>query len=286
MKISTVIAAALFAGAILGSTAPAGAAQVLKLNESLGPGSPEEEALLFFKKTVEERSKGEVQITLFFQDALGGPQVSLENLMTGSLDLYSGALEYYQPLAPDELGAVAIPYLFADHAHLQRYLKSDVFTEARNKMLQRGVRFLSTDFNAARGPYRVLAATKPVKAFADLDGLKIRVIPNEILIKAWRYLGSVPVQVPWTQTYLGLRQGVVEGATLPLSVLRSAKFTEVAPNVTAIREFPQECRSPSASGPGSASRLTTRKSWSMRPMRPPSSTPNPRYVMPMKTWMR
>jgi TRAP-type C4-dicarboxylate transport system substrate-binding protein len=240
MTLWKAIVAAAFAGGLILQSQAADAARVLKLNESLGPGSPEEDALQFFKKTVEERSKGELQLNLFFQDSLGGPQVSLENLMTGSLDLYSGALEYYQPLAPDELGVISIPYLFTDHDHLQRYLKSDVFAEARQKMLSRGIRFLSTDFAAARGPYRVIAATKPIKTLADLDGLKVRVIPNDILIKAWRYLGAVPVQVPWTQTYLGLRQGVVQGATLPLSVLRAAKFTEVAPNVTAIREFPQE----------------------------------------------
>ena len=46
---------------------PAHAEKLLKINESLGPGSPEELALLHFKKLVEEGSKGEVKIAIHFR---------------------------------------------------------------------------------------------------------------------------------------------------------------------------------------------------------------------------
>jgi TRAP-type C4-dicarboxylate transport system substrate-binding protein len=227
-------AVALFAPAV---PRDAGAAQTLKLNESLGPGSPEETALNAFKKAVEEGSKGELKIQLYFQDALGNPQTSTENLMTGSLDLYSGALEYYEPLAREEFGIVSMPYLLGSHENLRRYLASPIFAEAEKKLLARGIRFL--ELTAERGPYRVLVTTKPVLKVEDLDGLKLRMFPNEIAIRSWTNLGAVPLQIPWTQTYLALRQGTVQGVTAPLSLVRSVKFTEVAPYITAIKEYPQ-----------------------------------------------
>ncbi len=227
------------AAALLGlAWAPATrAAQTLRLNESLGPGSPEETALLAFKKRVEEASGGELKIALFFQDALGNPQSSTENLMTGSLDLYSGALEYYEPLARQELSVVSLPYFLPDIAALQHYIASPVFEAARQKMLDRGIRFL--ELSAERGPYRVIVSTKPILRVEDLQGLKLRMFPNETAIRSWQNLGAVTLQVPWAQTYLGLRQGVVQAVTAPLSLVRSVKFTEVAPYITAIREFPQ-----------------------------------------------
>ena len=71
---------------------PAQAEKLLKINESLGPGSPEELALLHFKKLVEEGSKGEVKIAIHLQDALGKPTQALESLTIGALDLYRGDL--------------------------------------------------------------------------------------------------------------------------------------------------------------------------------------------------
>lgn len=231
-----------FAAVLVLSTLLAAGAQaqrVLKINESLGPGSPEEVALLQFKKLVEDGSKGELQIAIHLQDALGKPDTALESLMTGSLDLYSGALEYYAQIVPQEINAISIPYLVPNHDALRKYLRSAVFKGAEKKLLDRGIRVLSTEYNADRGPYRVLVSSRPVRTVDDVNGLKLRVFPNDVYIRAWKALGAVPVQVAWTETYLGIRQGVVNAVTSPLALVRSMKFTEVGPYVTEIKEYPQ-----------------------------------------------
>jgi TRAP-type C4-dicarboxylate transport system substrate-binding protein len=211
----------------------------LKLNESLGPGSAEEAALKQFKKAVEDGSKGQLQIAIHLQDALGKPDASLEGLMTGTLDIYSGALEYYAQIVPEELNPISIPYLLPDNAALRKYLKSEAFKVAEKKLLDRGIRLLSTEYNAERGPYRVLVSSRPVKSVEDLKGLKLRVFPNDVYIRAWKYLGAIPVQVSWTETYLGIRQGLVNAVTAPVSLVNPMKFTEVAPYIVEIREYPQ-----------------------------------------------
>jgi TRAP-type C4-dicarboxylate transport system substrate-binding protein len=215
------------------------AQKVLKVNESLGPGSVEEAALQQFKKLVEEGSKGELQIAIHLQDALGKPDTALESLMAGNLDLYSGALEYYAQIVPQELNAISIPYFIGDQETLRKYLKSPIFKTAEKKLLERGIRVLSTEYNGDRGPYRVLVSSKPVRSVDDVNGLKLRVFPNDVYIRAWKALGAVPSQVAWTETYLGIRQGVIQSVTAPLATVRSMKFTEVAPYVMEIKEYPQ-----------------------------------------------
>jgi len=231
---------AVLAGVILAALSfPSHAEKLLKINESLGPGSPEEFALLHFKKIVEESSKGEVKIAIHLQDALGKPTQALESLTIGALDLYSGALEYYSPIVGEEINAISLPYLVTSHDHLRAYLKSPLFKKAEEKLLARGIRVLSTEWNADRGPYRVLVSSKPVLSADDLKGLKVRMFPNEVYVRSWKQLETVPIQLAWTETYLGIRQGVVNAVTAPLSLVRSMKFTEVAPYVVEIREFPQ-----------------------------------------------
>lgn len=230
---------ALACAAALALAAPALAQMTLKINESLGPGSVEEVALKHFKKLVEDGSRGQLQIAIHLQDALGKPDAALEGLLTGTLDLYSGALEYYAQIVPEELNAVSIPYLLPDHAALRKYLQSPVFRNAEKKLLERGIRVLSTEYNAERGPYRVLVSSRPVRSVEDLKDLKIRMFPNDVYIRSWKHLGATPVQLAWTETYLGIRQGVVNAVTAPIALVNPMKFAEVAPYITEIREYPQ-----------------------------------------------
>lgn len=223
----------------LGLAQPAQAEKLLKLNESLGPGSPEELALNHFKKLVEEGSKGEIKIAIHLQDALGKPTQALESMMIGALDLYSGALEYYAPVVGTEINVISLPYFIKGQDQLRAYLKSAAFKPAEQKLLARGIRVLSTEWNADRGPYRVLVSSKPVRNVSDLDGLKVRMFPNDVYVRSWKQLGTVPIQLAWTETYLGIRQGVVNAVTAPLSLVRSMKFTEVAPYIIEIKEYPQ-----------------------------------------------
>jgi len=211
----------------------------LKVNEGNAPGSPEAQALGEFKKIVEEQSKGEIKIRIFLHRQLGNPQESLENLMTGSLDLYSGALSYYATLLPDELNPVSLMYFFKDTEHLKRYLRGPVFKKAQEKLIKRGIRFISTEFNGDRGPYRVYISTKPITSLSDLQGVKMRLWPNDIAIRSWKHLGAEPAVIPWTEVYLSIRQGVVSAVTAPIALVRSTKFTEVAPYVTIMKQFPQ-----------------------------------------------
>lgn len=218
---------------------PASAERVLKLNESLGPGSPEDVALQKFKELVETGSDGNLRIQIHLLDALGKPDVALESLMTGSLDLYSGALEYYATIVGPEINVISLPHFIGTHDTLRAYLKSEAFAPAVEKLQDAGIRILSTEWNADRGPYRVLLASRPVRMPEDLAGLKVRMFPNEVYQRAWAALGTVPIQLAWTETYLGIRQGTVEGVTAPLSLVRSMRFAEVAPYIVEIKEYPQ-----------------------------------------------
>lgn len=213
--------------------------RTLRINESLGPGSVEEFALQAFKKMVEEETNGKLKIRIYLQDQLGDPQTSIENLMTGTLDLYSGALSYYNKLAPKELGMLTMLYFFKDREHFRKYLTSPVFEEAKKRMLEQGIRFISTEFNGDRGPYRVFISTKPIMEPKDLEGVKMRIWPNEPVKKCWQHMGAVPMVIPWTDVYLSIKQGMIQAVTAPLTLVKTMRWTEVAPYVTELKQFHQ-----------------------------------------------
>ena len=219
---------------------PQAQARSLKNNESLPLASVEGDALRKFKEIVESKTNGELEIDLHFQDELGSPQTSMENLGTGTLELYSGALSYYAALIPEQLGVTTLLYLFKDSDHLRRYLTGAVFQVGHDKLIKDfGIRIISTEFNGDRGPYRVFVSNKPMLELEDFVGVKMRLWPNDMAIRAWKHIGAVPNVMPWNEVYLALRQGRVDAVTSGVNGLHDSKLTEVAPYVTELRQFPQ-----------------------------------------------
>ena len=219
---------------------PQAQARTLKNNESLPPASVEGDALRKFKEIVETKTNGELKIDLHFHDELGNPQTSMENLGTGTLELYSGALSYFSALIPEELGVSSLLYLFKDSDHLRRYLTGPVFQKGHDRLIKEfGIRFISTEFNGDRGPYRVFVSNKPMLKLEDFVGVKMRLWPNDMAIRAWKHIGAVPNVMPWNEVYLALRQGRVDAVTSGVNGLHDSKMTEVAPFVTELHQFPQ-----------------------------------------------
>ena len=68
---------------------------------------------------------------------------------------------------------------------------------------------------------------RPITKGEDLDGIKIRVIPNPVYIETFKTFGANPVPMSFTELYTALETGAVDGQENPFSVILSNKFYEV-----------------------------------------------------------
>jgi TRAP-type C4-dicarboxylate transport system substrate-binding protein len=199
------------------------------------------QGLTLFGKLVEEKTKGEVKISTGFSSAYGGWAALLSSVEMGSVDMMVediGGWEFFDPA----LRIIRFAYVFRDYDHYLKYLNSSVLEESKKKVLGRGHHFLLPNKDAvwARGPYRVLASKKPIYNADDVKGLKLRLYESETAKKVWgQALGANITVIPWGETYLALKQGMVEAVTSPLDSLYDIKFTEVCKYVTEIKEFYQ-----------------------------------------------
>lgn len=112
--------------------------------------------------------------------------------------------------------------------------------DIHNKLAENGIRVLNTERNFVRGPYRVMLSTEPVKDVSDLEGLDMRSFESEYYSAAYDHVGANPTVIAWTETYLALKQNLVNAVTSPISLVWSMKFTEVAPHMTITEEYPQD----------------------------------------------
>lgn len=77
------------------------------------------------------------------------------------------------------------------------------------------------------GPGVFHMSAKPVRAMADLRGLKLRA-PTRLTNKFIAMLGATPVSMPVPQVGDALAKGVIDGAVVPYEVVPSVKLEELA----------------------------------------------------------
>jgi tripartite ATP-independent transporter DctP family solute receptor len=79
----------------------------------------------------------------------------------------------------------------------------------------------------------VTNSKRPITRGEDLDGLKLRVIPNPVFLETFRTFKANPVPMPFAELYPALETKAVDGQENPFSVILSNKFYEVQKYVSA-----------------------------------------------------
>jgi TRAP-type C4-dicarboxylate transport system substrate-binding protein len=162
----------------------------------------------------------------------------IESMMIGTQDILMAGMELYEKWSPN-LKVLSVFYAFKDDEHFGKFFSSSIFADIEKNLAAKNIKFINRKFNWVTGPFRVLMTTKPVNSLADLKGMKLRMPEVETLQKSWTQLGAVPITITWSETYLALKQGMVQGLEAPLSIVRANKFQEVAKYITEVRTFPQ-----------------------------------------------
>jgi len=150
----------------------------------------------------------------------------IEGLLLGTIDIVVAANGSATNFVPP-LGVLDLPFLFRDRSHMYRVLDGAVGRELRESMQQRGFHLLG--FYDA-GVRHIMTATKPINAFEDLRGLKIRTMPVPAHIASFNAFGANAVAVDYGELYGGLQTGLIDGAEAANTNYNLKKFYEVAPN--------------------------------------------------------
>lgn len=79
----------------------------------------------------------------------------------------------------------------------------------------------------------VTNSRRPITKAEDLQGLKLRVIPNPVFLDSFKAFGANPVPMPFAELYGALESKAVDGQENPFAVILSNKFYEVNKYVSA-----------------------------------------------------
>lgn len=117
-----------------------------------------------------------------------------------------------------------IPFLLRDLPHARAVLDSKIGQDMLAKFPDRGIIALAW---GEQGFRHLTNNVHPVKTPADAKGLKIRTTENPIHITAFRQIGILPTPMAWPEVATALQQGTIDGQENPLSVITSAKLSQL-----------------------------------------------------------
>ncbi len=191
--------------------------------------TPETKGLVYFSELVKEKSDGNFIINVFPAGQLGKKAVTLiENLMIGSIDMFGNVMDWNQHLVKD-FGIMAMPFTFKNLDAIKKFQDGDIYNNLKNRMIEeRGVRIVSD--NWYRLP-KVLLAKRPIRTLDDLQGLNVRMPSLKTYFETWKGLGAKPTTIAWSEAFLALKKGVVDGLDSPLGSIYGMKFYQAAPNI-------------------------------------------------------
>ncbi len=170
-----------------------------------------------FARFVEEETKGEVQVKVYYSGALTSNERELAAMVqSGAIDLAGVAHTYILGWAPS-MKIFDLPFLFTDHAHVRRVFDSPVGEFLRNETLDDGVVTLAL---MSAGFRSIFNNVRPIYTVEDVRGMKIRSMESPVYLAFFRALNMLPTPMPSSELYTSLQLGVVDaGENDPASVI-------------------------------------------------------------------
>lgn len=175
-----------------------------------------------FAKLVSEKTDGQIEITVYPNNTLGGETDTINSIQAGSADLVvSGeTLQNWSPKA----ALLAVPYAFRDMDHVKAVVEGEIGEEIEQEIIDEAK--LTPLYYHTRSP-RNLTANEPIKTPEELDGLSVRVPNVPLFLDAWEAAGAKPQVMDFNEVFTGIQQGVIDGQENPLDLIQSGGLYEV-----------------------------------------------------------
>jgi tripartite ATP-independent transporter DctP family solute receptor len=213
---------------LLGAGPALAQAKVMNLAFTPPADSHYGDAARAFAETIAERSDGAFEIALRPAGALGGERDVIEGLQIGTVELTISSTGPIGNFVP-EVYALDFPFLFDDYASAHAVLDGEIGQELLASFQPHGIVGLAWAENGFR---HITNSVRPIREPADLAGLKLRTMENEVHIAAFRAAGAAPTPMSWTEVLTSLQQGTIDGQENPIPIVTANNMWEIQDNIT------------------------------------------------------
>jgi TRAP-type transport system periplasmic protein len=222
--VSTLTAAMFIAGSMVATSANA---QFSERNIKMSNGVNEDHPVGAGVKKMQEillaKSGGKMKMTAFWGGAAGGDLQATQALRAGTQEM---VVSSSSPLVGiiKELGVFDLPFLFANEKEADAVLDGPAGQYFNKKLEEAGLVNLAYWENGFRN---LTNSKRAVAKVEDFDGVKVRVMQNNIFLDTFKTLGTNAVPMAFGEVFTALETKTIDGQENPFVTIDTSKFYEV-----------------------------------------------------------
>ncbi|MBI4506661.1 MAG: TRAP transporter substrate-binding protein [Chloroflexi bacterium] len=173
---------------------------------------------------ITQKTNGKATVEVFWEGALGAERTAIEGVGNRSVEIgiasSSNTSSIIRPWT-----ALDMPFLVGGGADgLRKFLNSsEPLRDLEKKSEEAGYKVIGYVFEGWR---HLITTKRLIKTPDEMKGIKLRTTPSPIEAAYVQAFGGNPTVVDWSETYLALKQGIVEGYHVAYSSVVQFKMND------------------------------------------------------------
>ena len=186
-------------------------------------------AVEVFVPMVEEGSDGNITVELYPNSQLGSVPENIESMRAGGLEMCWASDAAIAGFVP-EWNLVGLPFLWTSIEAAHEALDGD-FGQHLDQLLEEQCGIIDLA-NADVGFRNITNSKGTITSPADLNGIKIRTMTNELHVEYFTALGAIPTPMSFSELFTALQQKTVDAQENPTSLIWNNRIYEVQDYMT------------------------------------------------------
>jgi tripartite ATP-independent transporter DctP family solute receptor len=175
------------------------------------------------QEVLNAKTGGKIKINAFWGGSAGGDLPATQALRAGTQEMVCTSSSPLVGIVK-ELGAFDLPFLFANEKEADAVLDGPAGAYFNKKLEDAGVVNLAYWENGFRN---LTNSKRPVSKAEDFDGVKVRVMQNNIFLDTFKTLGSNAVPMAFGEVFTALETKTIDGQENPFVTIETSKLNEV-----------------------------------------------------------
>lgn len=202
--------------------------RLIRFGYGLNEQSNQGRAAKVFADAVDKASGGKMKVRAIGAAALGPDTQMQQALIGGAQEMMVGSTATLVGITK-EMALWDTPFLFSNTKEADTLLDGPIGDKIRNKLQEKGLVGLVYWENGFRN---LTNSKRAITKMEDLDGVKLRVMQNNVFLTSFQTLGANAVPMAFSELFSALETKTVDGQENPFNTILSSKFYEVQKYMT------------------------------------------------------
>ncbi|MBT9475013.1 TRAP transporter substrate-binding protein [Polaromonas sp.] len=169
------------------------------------------------------KTGGKMKINAFWGGSAGGDLAAAQATRAGTQEIVCTSGSALVGIVK-ELGAFDLPFLFASEKEAYAVMDGPAGKYFNKKLEDAGLVNLAYWENGFRN---LTNSKRPVARVEDFEGVKVRVMQNNIFLDTFKTLGANPLPMAFGEVFTALETKTIDGQENPFATIETSKLNEV-----------------------------------------------------------